>query len=516
MKKLSIAISLCTFLALITIAGCRREITQYTLEFPALNPLNADTHAGTWKPILLAKANDIAIDIPLATGSADYKTELLEIKSWQYKMSGDMKKRIEYWAAGSVLRWNEILRELVAKYNLPPYQNADGTYPIPSSANPLAYPLFPFANPPYAARAYAYVCAAQYDALVAAYFYKSQYKRPTPHSVDATITEMIPVPESFAYPCEAAVTAGATAEMLELLFPGEQAYISKLVDDAKNCRIASGANVRSDWEAGEKLGRLVAQKFIARAKTDKAGKAVGTPTDWANLENSAIAKGETPWISLESPKRPPMLPLFGRVIGFLMDSSEVVNSRPPAPPSVHSDQFKKELEEVKSYSTTYDRDKIRIVHFWADGAGTYTPPGHWNAIACKDFVDQRFSEVRWARNLALLNMAMFQAAICCWDAKNYYFNPRPSQMDNTIKTWTGVPNFPSYLSGHSSFSGAASGILGHIVPSRSQAYADMAQEASMSRLYGCIHYRSDCEQGLKMGKAIGDKAIARAVTDGAE
>ena len=72
------------------------------------------------------------------------------------------------------------MRALVAKYNLPPYQNPDGTYPIPSANNPLAYPLFPFANPPYAARAYAYVSAAQYDALVAAYFYKQQYNRAAP------------------------------------------------------------------------------------------------------------------------------------------------------------------------------------------------------------------------------------------------------------------------------------------------------------------------------------------------
>jgi len=60
----------------------------------------------------------------------------------------------------------------MAKYNLPPYQNADGTYPIPSSANPFSYPFFPFSNPPYAARAYAYVSAAQYDALVACWYYK--------------------------------------------------------------------------------------------------------------------------------------------------------------------------------------------------------------------------------------------------------------------------------------------------------------------------------------------------------
>jgi hypothetical protein len=44
----------------------------------------------------------------------------------------------------------------------------------------------------------------------------------------------------------------------------------------------------------------------------------------------------------------------------------------------------------------------------------------------------------------------------------------------------------------------------------------MAEEASLSRLYGAIHYRSDIEVGMKMGIMIGQKAIDRAKTDGAE
>ncbi|HOY96649.1 MAG TPA: phosphatase PAP2 family protein, partial [Catalimonadaceae bacterium] len=147
---------------------------------------------------------------------------------------------------------------------------------------------------------------------------------------------------------------------------------------------------------------------------------------------------------------------------------------------------------------------------------TYTPPGHWNAIACEDFVKLRFSEVRWARNLALLNMSMFDAAICCWDTKYAYFNPRPSQINSKIKTLTGLPNFPAFMSGHSTFSGSAATILGHINPVRANDYNAMAEEASLSRLYGAIHYRSDIEVGMQMGQNIGQKAIERAKTDGAE
>jgi hypothetical protein len=496
--------------------SCNKDVIERTEQFNALTPILADTGAGNWKPVLLSSNREFALDAPLAINSADYKLELLEIKSMQATMTKSQQDALRYWSAGTVLRWNEILRELVAKYNLPPYQNPDGTYPIPNSANPLAYPNFPFANPPYAARAYAYVAAAQYDALVAAYHYKGFYKRPRPSVADTTIRELIPIVKDFAYPCEEAVAAGAALTMMTLLFPGEQDYLQEKLAECIDTRILAGANVRSEVEAGVRLGKAVAGKFIARARTDRAGKAIGTPADWAKLKNDAIARGETPWISQESPERPPMLPLFGKTIGFLLDTLEVAQARPPAPPSTESEQFAKELEEVLWYSQNPTRERMRIVHYWADGIGTATPPGHWNAIACEDFVGLRYSEVRWARNLALLNMSLFDAAICCWDAKYAYFNPRPTQVNPKIKTLTGLPNFPAYTSGHSTFSGAAATILGHINPSRANDYTKMADEASKSRLYGAIHYRSDIEIGLQVGNSIGQKAILRARIDGAE
>ena len=126
-----------------------------------------------------------------------------------------------------------------------------------------------------------------------------------------------------------------------------------------------------------------------------------------------------------------------------------------------------------------------------------------------------FSEVRWARNLALLNMSLMDAAIACWDAKYFCFNPRASQVDARVKTLTGLPNFPSYISWHSTFSAAAATVLGHIVPAKASEFDAMASEASLSRLYGAIHYRSDCEKGLLCGKKVGSFAVQRAITDGA-
>lgn len=517
MKQLLLSIYTLIAVGCVLVTSCNKDVEGRTDNTAALAPANLDIDAGNWKPVLLSSASEFAVPAPSATTTPDYIAQVNEIKSWQKDLSGEEQESVKYWSAGAVFRWNEILRELVSKYNLPPYQNADGTYPIPSANNPLAYPQFPFANPPYAARAYAYVSAAQYDALVAAWHYKKLYNRAAPYKVDEKLNVLIPKTDLPSYPSEDAVVAGVAAEMLKLLFPGEQDYIQQKAEEHKRSRIIAGANVRSDLEAGEALGKAVAQKFVNRARTDRAGTAGGTAAVWEQMEKDCIAKGEGYWMSQELPKRPPMLPLFGRVRTFLFDSLTMVTQiRPGPPPSTTSQKFKEETEEVLYYSQHPTRERMEVVHFWADGVGTSTPPGHWNDIAAADFIQQNFSEVRWARNLALLNMAMMDAAVVCWDAKFAYYNPRPSQVDPRIKTLTGLPNFPSYVSGHSTFSAAAATLLGHLLPARATAYNQMAEEAKLSRLYGAIHFRSDCEEGYVCGQKIGDFAIARARADGAE
>ena len=505
-----------TLLAAALASSCKKSIEERNQVFPSLNPSNIDLDADTWKPILTANST-FTLPVPDAATSPAYLADINEIKSYQHNLTSEQRDIIKYWSAGAVLRWNEIMRELVAKHNLPPYQNDDGTYPAPSAANPLAYPLFPFSNPPYAARAYAYVSAAQYDALVAAWKFKKLYKeRLAPYKTNAGIQALIPQSDLPSYPSEDAVVMGVTVEMMKLLFPGDLDYINKKAAEQKLYRLMAGANLRSELDAGESLGKQVALVFAARARADRAGQAGGNPKYWEKLETTAAAKGEMPWISLELPKRPPMLPMFTKVLPFLFDTLTVVANRPPAPYSTNSPEFKKEAEEVLKMSQDKSREHERIVNYWADGVGTVTPPGHWNTIAAEEFVKHNLSEVRWARNLALLNMAEMDAAIVCWDAKYYYFNPRPTQTILSIKTLTGIPNFPSYTSGHSTFSGAAATVLGYLVPERANEFMNMANEASMSHLYGAIHYRSDVVMGMKAGIKVGGYAVQRAKTDGAD
>jgi membrane-associated phospholipid phosphatase len=111
---------------------------------------------------------------------------------------------------------------------------------------------------------------------------------------------------------------------------------------------------------------------------------------------------------------------------------------------------------------------------------------------------------------------MHDAGIGCWEAKFHYFNPRPSQLDQTIKTQIGLPNFPSYTSGHSTFSAAAASVLSYLFPNGTDSFAAMRDEAGISRLYGGIHYPSDISAGKEHGQRIADYTLRFAQSDGAQ
>src|SRR5262249_11515772 len=147
-----------------------------------------------------------------------------------------------------------------------------------------------------------------------------------------------------------------------------------------------------------------------------------------------------------------------------------------------------------------------IALFWADGAGTETPPGHWNTIAQEIGVARGNTIEQNARLFALLNIAMADAAICSWDAKYTYdfWRPVTAIRDTSDSTWSSfivTPPFPDYVSGHSTFSGAASTVLAmfyemdnisftassDFLPGVLRSFPSLsaaANEAAISRLYG--------------------------------
>jgi membrane-associated phospholipid phosphatase len=334
--------------------------------------------------------------------------------------------------------------------------------------------------------------------------------------VDSGVRAIVPTNGLPAYPSEDAVTSGVAAELLKLMFPADLEFITRKAAEQRLAALHAGKATASDLAAGLALGQAVAAVFTARAGTDGMRTAGGSPAIAAQMAAAATARGEIPWRSMESPGRPPMLMMFGRVRAWLMTPEDVVAERAPAPPPTSSALMQRELAEVKAAVDGLTREQLAIVYKWADGASTPTPPGHWNYIALPYIVEARLSEVRAARVLALLNMTMHDAAVVCWDTKFAYFNPRPSQLDPEIRTVIGLPNFPSYMSGHSTFSASAAEVLSYFFPRGASYFNEQMEEAAISRLYGGIHYRSDIEIGKTAGRRVGAYAVTFARTDGAD
>ena len=499
--------------ALVIGSACDKSVSPFE-ELPPLQPSSLDPTAGGWRMIALTGPTQFTVAPPAATTSAAYTAEVAAIKTAQANLTTDQRNTIAYWSGGGVMRWNQILRELVARYNLPPAPE-NGAYPVPDSDNPFNDPQFPFANPVYAARAYSYVSAAQYDALKAAWYWKFQYNRPSPAKVDNGIQQLMPISDLPSYPSEDAVISGVTVEMLKVLFPAALEEVTLKAGEQRNAALWSGKATASDLAAGLALGKSIAAVFLARAAADGMRNAGGNPTIWKALADSATAHGETPWISRDIPARPPMLPLFGQVQSWMMTPAQVTAERPGPPPSTSSPQMMKELAEVKQTVEHLTREQLAIAHKWNDGAGTYSPPGHWNDVALEYVRDAQMSEVRAARAFALLNVALHDAGVGCWEAKYHYFNPRAVQLDPSIKSVIGVPNFPSYTSGHSTFSSAGAAVLTYLFPSGATSFAQMRDEAGVSRLYGGIHYRSDIDSGKVHGERIAAHTISFAQSDGA-
>src|ERR1041385_364091 len=258
----------------ILVAGCDKDV-PLNQELKTLQPLDLDEDAGNWKPILMTSVSQVAVAAPTAETSDAFKTELATIKNLQANLTDAQKNAIEYWSAGGILRWNEILRGLVAKYNLPPAPNNLGTYPVPDANNPFGDPNFPFANPPYAARAYSNVTAAQYDAMKAAWYYKYLYNRKTPYNADPEVQALMAKTSLPGYPSEDAVMSGVTAEVLKLLFPAAVEEITLRAAEQRNAAMWSGKATQSDVTAGLNLGTAIAAIFTTRAKGDGMGNSGG-------------------------------------------------------------------------------------------------------------------------------------------------------------------------------------------------------------------------------------------------
>ncbi len=375
--------------------------------------------------------------------------------------------------------------------------------------------------PPVASRAMAMVETAVFDAVNNIDHKYQNY----------AITEAAPVAttaEAKAIEAESAAVEAAYT-VLSSLFSSQKATF----DAARTTSLATIADGQAKSD-GLTFGKGIADKVIAARANDgstlKVAYTFGTnPGDWQPTAVVTNPDGTTS-------AAPAVLPQWGNVKTFGIPQSDIINNRPAPPPALTSAQYATELNQVKDLgaanSTTRTADQTEIAKFWSDGGGTFTPPGHWNQIAQDVARDKFNSLIDNARLFATLDVAEADAAICCWDTKYADSRWRPiTAIQNADKdgnasttadsTWTPLlttPMFPTYTSGHSTFSGAAAAVLtsfygdNYAFSTTSPGLADVtrsftsftqaADEAGMSRIYGGIHFMSDNTAGLAAGKML--------------
>lgn len=507
--------SIVAFIAICFLGLSCQEDIETGYSFETYNFSGLDAQGGTWKTILIGDVNQYDVKTPEATNSANYLKELADLKLASAKPSTEQLTAIKYWGNNGLIRWNEIARDLVAKYNLPPAPNPDGSYGVPNSASPSTYPYFPFSHPPYACRMLAYLSGAQYDALIAAWNLKYKYNRLPAYLNDSSIVTNLPKNNLPGYPSEGAVIATVSQTILIAMFPLAKDYIALKAAEHKNVLGWAGINVKSEITAGDSLAKVVAAVYTKRASTDGMKNAQTPRPISDSIKLAAKGRFGWAWDNLEDPVRPVgITPLFGSVKPWFIPSVEAV--RPLPPPAIGSTEFNVAAEELKTIAKNLTFEQRQIANFWSDGIGTYSPPGHWNRIACEHIVSSKYNPLRTARILAYLNMAIMDGGVSCWDTKYYYHYPRPSQVIPGFKTILGIPNFPSYSSGHSVFSGAGAEVLSHFFPNSRSEFEEIAKEASLSRVYGGIHFRFDSEIGVAQGKNIGSYSVNVAKADGVE
>jgi membrane-associated phospholipid phosphatase len=133
----------------------------------------------------------------------------------------------------------------------------------------------------------------------------------------------------------------------------------------------------------------------------------------------------------------------------------------------------------------------------------------WSGELAQKVLEYRLDPLQAARAYALVSAAAYDAMVACYDAKYAYWAPRPVHLDPAITTLLPTYSHPSYPSAHSAIVGATSATLAYLFPREARLFESCAEEMAASRVWAGIHFRTDCEVGLALGRAVAQAAIDR-------
>lgn len=241
----------------------------------------------------------------------------------------------------------------------------------------------------------------------------------------------------------------------------------------------------------------------------------------------------------------PMGPYFGKARAFALADNEKL----ALPPSTYFMEYSEETNseyysqalQVYTKNAELDYDTEWIGEFWSDDLLnlTFSPGPRWSAIANQVVNNEKSSLETALEVYAKVGMALNDAAVGCWNSKFHYNVERPdtyikkvidpSYKPNLYNPITGdegvTPSFPAYPSGHSTMGAAGAEALASVYgysysmtdrchesrtefegkPRTFGSFYEMALENAWSRVLLGVHWRMDCDEGVRFGTVIGRK-----------
>jgi len=329
----------------------------------------------------------------------------------------------------------------------------------------------------------------------------------------------------------AAAAQAAYATLLALLPAQKAAFDARLAVSMSEIGVHEST---TSIASGVAWGQSVADAIIAWRNTDGF-----TPAPPPFLGGTAVGQ----WRPTPPGFAPGAGPQFAYMTPWAIPSPS--QFRPAGPPALTSARYATDFNETKTMgsatSSTRTPDQTVASWFWASSTATYI----WNNVALSlldhdsrdgDQGSERHgsSLLAHARLLAVLDVAMADAGIGCWDAKYFYVFWRPvtaiplADTDGnpaTVKDsgWSplfATPAHPEYPSGHSCVSGAAGVVLADAfgehahftadsdtmlgVTRSFKSFSSALEEVKNARIFAGIHFRSATEDGQKLGQEVAE------------
>ncbi len=277
------------------------------------------------------------------------------------------------------------------------------------------------------------------------------------------------------------------------------------------------------------FGQQVATVIYTWSSSDRLGhKAYLTNYD----ECYDIPPGEGHWQPCPAFPMPPLLPHWGQVRPFLISPSHYLAKPLPSFSREAGSIYHDQAIEVFNLQAQWSGENQWIAEYWSDDHPglTFSPVGRWISIANQVVERENPSPTHLLETYLRMGLALHDAVVACWYSKYHYLLERPETFVREVidADWAPhhhTPPFPSYPSGHSMIGMAAAEVLtsmfgdqysmtdnSHMgrtefkgTPRHYSSFADMARESAYSRILLGVHFRLDCEEGLSLGKLIGDE-----------